>query len=136
MKKPVLPPKIIYRAKSLLLILALLLLKTTVFGQVRSISGTVSDELTKETLPGATVVIKGTTKGASTDINGKFTLEVGPNDVLLAITFVGYEPKEVSIGSQNNYSIFLTSSKIMLSELVVIGYGTVRKSDLTVQLVR
>ncbi len=131
MKKPVLPPKIIYRAKSLLLILALLLLKTTVFGQVRSISGTVSDELTKETLPGATVVIKGTTKGASTDINGKFTLEVGPNDVLLAITFVGYEPKEVSIGSQNNYSIFLTSSKIMLSELVVIGYGTVRKSDLT-----
>jgi len=107
------------------------LLKTTVFGQARSISGTVSDELTKETLPGATVVIKGTTKGASTDINGKFTLEVGPNDVLLAITFVGYEPKEVSLGSANNYPIFLTSSKVMLSELVVIGYGTVRKSDLT-----
>ena len=108
MKKPLLPKKIIYRAKSLLLLLALLVLKTTVFGQVRSISGTVSDELTKETLPGATVVIKGTTKGASTDINGKFTLEVGPNDVLLAITFVGYEPKEVSLGSANNYPIFFT----------------------------
>ncbi|MFZ4545981.1 MAG: SusC/RagA family TonB-linked outer membrane protein [Bacteroidales bacterium] len=131
MKKPLLLKQIIYRAKSLFLLLAMLLLETAVFGQERRISGTVSDELTKETLPGATVVIKGTTKGASTDINGKFTLEVGPNDVLLAITFVGYEPKEVSIGSQNNYSIFLTSSKVMLSELVVIGYGTVRKSDLT-----
>ncbi len=131
MKKSLLPKQIINWAKSLFLLFALLVLDTSAFAQARSISGTVSDQVTKETLPGATVVIKGTTKGASTDINGKFTLEVGSNDALLSITFVGYEPREVSIGSQSTYEIALTSSKVMLSEIVVIGYGTVRKSDLT-----
>ena len=131
MKKSLLPKQIINWAKNLFLLFALLVLDASAFAQARSISGTVSDQVTKETLPGATVVIKGTTKGASTDINGKFTLEVGPNDAMLSITFVGYEPKEVSLGSQSTYEIALTSSKVMLSEIVVIGYGTVRKSDLT-----
>jgi TonB-linked SusC/RagA family outer membrane protein len=104
---------------------------TSAFGQTRSISGTVTDAITGETLPGATVVIKGTSRGASTNIDGKFTLEVNPKDEVLVISFIGYENREIPIDAQNVFNISLNQTKVMLSELVVIGYGTVRKSDLT-----
>ena len=124
------PVRLTLRATALMLILLLGSVTFTV-AQVRMISGQVSAADTKETLPGATVLIKGTTRGASTDIDGKFALQVGNTDSVLLITFVGYEPKDVKLGSQNIINIILEPSKVMLSEIVVIGYGTVRKSDLT-----
>ena len=118
-------------AKNSLLLLLLLLIATTSFGQVRVITGTVSSADTKETLPGATIVIKGTTNGTATDINGKFSLSVNQAESTLSVSFIGFEPQEVTIGAENIINIVLQSSKVMLSEIVVIGYGTVRKSDLT-----
>ena len=110
----------------------LLLVSTTFVGaQTRTITGQISAADTKETLPGATVLIKGTSRGTSTDINGKFSLQAEPNDLVLVISFVGYQQQEVTIGNQAFINILLEPSKVMLSELVVIGYGTVRKSDLT-----
>jgi len=104
---------------------------TLTIAQVRPISGRISAADTKETLPGATVVVKGTTNGSSTDIEGKFSLKLNPGDAVLVISYVGYEPQEVTIGNQSIFNIALEPGKVMLSEIVVIGYGTVRKSDLT-----
>ncbi len=101
------------------------------YAQARPIGGQVTASDTKETLPGATILVKGTTKGTSTDIDGKFTLNVAAEDAVLVISFIGYETQEITIGSQSIFTIALEPSKVMLSELVVIGYGTVRKSDLT-----
>ena len=101
------------------------------FAQSRPITGVITAADTKETLPGATIAIKGSTRGTSTDIDGKFSLAVNPTDAILTISFVGYESQEVAIGTQSIFNIALEPSKVMLSELVVIGYGTVRKSDLT-----
>jgi TonB-linked SusC/RagA family outer membrane protein len=101
------------------------------FAQARPVGGQVTASDTKETLPGATILVKGTTKGTSTDIDGRFTLNVTPEDAILVVSFVGYETKEIVIGNQSIINIELKPSELMLSELVVIGYGTVRKSDLT-----
>ncbi len=117
--------------RPLYLAILLLLISSASWAQQRTVTGTVIDSLTKETLPGATVVIKGTTRGTSTDINGKFTLEISPADAAFEITFIGYEPQDIAIGTKSIFNIALKTSKVMLSEIVVIGYGTVRKSDLT-----
>ncbi len=116
------------------IVVLLLLLAGTimpVLAQVRPVTGRISAADTKETLPGATIVVKGTTKGTSTDIDGKFSLALSPGDLVLVVSFVGYQTQEVTVGSQSILNIVLEPSQVMLSELVVIGYGTVRKSDLT-----
>jgi TonB-dependent SusC/RagA subfamily outer membrane receptor len=114
-----------------LLMMAIIMTHSFVIAQVRTITGNVTDKQTKETLPGATILIKGTTSGTSTDINGKFSLPVSSNETVLVVSFVGYDPTEITVGNQSVINVALESSKVMLSELVVIGYGTVRKSDLT-----
>ena len=103
----------------------------TVFAQSRPITGRVIAVDTKETLPGATILIKGTAKGTSTDIDGKFSLQVNGDNTVLVVSFIGFETKEIAVGRQSILYIEMQSSKVMLSELVVVGYGTVRKSDLT-----
>jgi len=122
--------KLIQRSLPLLIIL-ILGAYTQSYAQVRPIGGQVTATDTKETLPGATILVKGTAKGTSTDIDGRFTLNVSPEDAILVVSFVGYETKEIAIGNQSIVNIELKPSEQMLSELVVIGYGTVRKSDLT-----
>jgi TonB-linked SusC/RagA family outer membrane protein len=99
--------------------------------QVRTITGTVSAYDTKETLPGATVQIKGTTTGVVTDIDGKYTFKVPEGKVVLVFSFVGYTPQEIELGVQNIVDVTMVPSKTTLSEVVVVGYGTLRKSDLT-----
>ena len=114
-----------------LLMMAIIMTHSFVIAQVRTITGSVTDKQTNETLPGATIILKGTTTGTATDINGKFSLSVNSNDAVLVISFIGYEPIEFTVGNQSILNVELVSSKVMLSEIVVIGYGTVRKSDLT-----
>lgn len=114
-----------------MLLLFLAFIGTAVFGQGRNISGTVYDQLTNESLPGASVLIKGTTKGTSTDINGQFNLMVNAGENTLVISFIGYETTEVALGSQNVVSIMLTPEKTSLQEVVVVGYGTIKVKDLT-----
>lgn len=95
------------------------------------VTGTVKDAITFETLPGASIAIKGTTIGVITDIHGKFTIKVPNGTSLLTVSFVGYEMQEISLGGKTSLDILLKSSALNLSEVVVIGYGTVQKKDMT-----
>jgi TonB-linked SusC/RagA family outer membrane protein len=96
--------------------------------QALVVSGTVTDE--KEPLVGASVVQKGTTKGTVTDVDGKFTIEVPPGSTL-QFSFIGYVSQEIAINSSSTLSVVLVADEEILSEVVVIGYGSVKKSDLT-----
>ena len=95
------------------------------------ISGTVSASDNKETLPGVNIIIKGTTRGTTTDIDGHYILDITPGDKLLQYSFTGYETFEAEIAGRSLIDVELKSSSKLLDEIVVIGYGTVKKSDLT-----
>lgn len=98
--------------------------------QQSSVSGTVKDE-NGEPLPGVTVVIRGTTQGAVTDIDGKFTVNnVRPESVLL-VSFVGMRSQEITVGNQTSLNITMKIDAIGIDEVVAIGYGVQRKSDVT-----
>ncbi|GAB2638165.1 TonB-dependent receptor [Emticicia sediminis] len=84
-----------------------------------------------EAVIGASVAVKGTTKGASTDVSGNFKIEVPNSSTTLVISFVGYDTQEIVVGNKTNFDIVLTSKENVLEEMVVIGYGTQKKSDLT-----
>ncbi|MBP6976769.1 MAG: TonB-dependent receptor [Lentimicrobiaceae bacterium] len=104
---------------------------TVAFGQQRTITGTVTDRETNETLPGATVLIKGTSKGTATDLDGRFSLQVAPEDATLVVSFVGFDTQEVAIGSQNVYNFQLLPTRTSLEGVVVVGYGSTKVKDLT-----
>jgi TonB-linked SusC/RagA family outer membrane protein len=131
MKKNLLLKQLIPWVKGIAMLLVLSLIDTSVFGQVRTITGTVTDKSTNETLPGASVVVKGTAKGVSTDINGKFSLSVSPSDLVLEVSFIGYESTEVAIGAQSVVNVQLKPAQTTLDEVVVVGYGTSKVKDLT-----
>lgn len=93
------------------------------------ITGTVSDAQ-GEPIIGATVMEKGTTNGIITDVDGNFTLNVSPNQNL-QISYVGYQTQEVAIGTDRVFKITLKEDTELLDEVVVVGYGSMKKSDLT-----
>ncbi|WP_436830725.1 SusC/RagA family TonB-linked outer membrane protein [Parapedobacter sp. DT-150] len=95
----------------------------------QNVSGTVIDE-TGTPLSGATVLEKGTTNGVATDIDGNFVIEVGA-DAILQISFVGYSTKEVSVNGQSKIEIQLDPDASQLDDVVVVGYGTQKRSDVT-----
>lgn len=117
--------------KTLLLILVLAGFIPYGLAQVRTITGTVTTSDTKETLPGTSIVMKGTTTGTVTDVDGNFTLNVPEGTVILEFSYIGYVSQEVDVTALNVVNIELDPTKISLEEVVVIGYGTIRKSDLT-----
>lgn len=94
------------------------------------VSGKVTDE-NGEPLPGASILEKGTTNGTSSDVDGNFSLSVTGQNSVLVFSFIGYASKEVPVGSQTNFNIQLEPDMRTLNEVVVVGYGTVKKSDLT-----
>lgn len=100
-----------------------------------SISGTVKDE-TGEGLPGATVMEKGTTNGITTDLDGRFILSSEADDFTILVSFVGYLPQEISVGSQTEIEIRLESDVKSLEEVVVVGYGTKKKETVTGSIVQ
>lgn len=115
---------------SFLLVFILFLFGIDLYGQ-RLITGIVTDKDGGEELIGANVSVKGVAGvGTITDFDGKFSLEVPPNAAALVISYTGYETIEVALGSGSNYQIML-SKGTLLDELVVIGYGAVRRSDVT-----
>ena len=94
----------------------------------RTISGIVRDNMGPVT--GANIVIKGTTNGTISDLDGKFTLENVPANAILQISYIGYLPQEITVNNQSSYNIMLKEDNQSLDEVVVVGYGTVRKADL------
>jgi TonB-linked SusC/RagA family outer membrane protein len=96
-----------------------------------TISGTVSDD-SKLGLPGVSVVLKGTQRGTTTDKNGAFQIDIPEkNGAVLVFSFVGYTLQEVEVGNQTSISVTMLPENKSLQEVVVVGYGTVKKSDLT-----
>jgi TonB-linked SusC/RagA family outer membrane protein len=97
--------------------------------QAIQISGTVTDE-TNQPLPGVSVMIKNTNKGTSTDLGGKYSISAEPGAILV-FKFIGYLPREVTVGDQAKVNVKLVPQANMLNEVVAIGYQTIRKSDVT-----
>ncbi|TAE26036.1 MAG: TonB-dependent receptor [Cytophagales bacterium] len=96
----------------------------------RAISGRVVDEA-NSALPGVSIVVKGTTRGAVTDADGRYKIDVPDAGATLVFSFVGYTAQEVVVGGQATVNLTLKADDKQLNEVVVIGYGTSRKSDLT-----
>src|SRR5690606_27160581 len=95
----------------------------------KGITGTVIDEIGAP-LSGATVLEKGTINEAKTDHDGNFAIQVSPNAVL-QISFIGYETKEVPVNGKSKIAIQLDPGSTQLEDVVVVGYGTQRRSDIT-----
>ncbi len=94
------------------------------------ISGIVTDN-SGIPLPGANILEKGTTNGTQTDFDGNFSLMVSDENAILVVSFIGFTSKEITVGEETNFNIAISEDASQLDEVVVIGYGTVRKSDLT-----
>ena len=117
---------------AVMLAMATLLLPASASAQAKNItiSGTVTDASNKQALIGAAVSVEGTTIGTSTDLNGKYTLQAPANGVL-EVQYLGYAPQKIKINSRTTINIVLSQDNVKVEEVVVIGYGSVAKSDLT-----
>ncbi|GGC07240.1 SusC/RagA family TonB-linked outer membrane protein [Dyadobacter sediminis] len=97
----------------------------------KTLKGKVTDKTNGEGLPGVNVVVKGTSTGTTTDGTGNYTISVPDNGATLVFSFVGYISQEIAVGNRSELDVAIESDSKALSEVVVIGYGTARKSDLT-----
>ena len=118
-----------------LIILLILFLTCTIDArsapQEQMITGTVTEAETGNPLPGVNVIIEATVTGTSTDPEGKFTLPRPSNGAVITFSFIGYTPEKVSYNGQSVIDVKLTQEIKELDQVVVIGYGTIKKSDLT-----
>lgn len=106
----------------------------SVLANAQSIKGTVKDEK-GEVLIGVSVLVKGTTIGTVSDIDGNFTINAGPKETL-KVSYLGYTSQEISVNGRKNIVITLVESSKLLDEVVVVGYGTQKKSDVTGAMIR
>lgn len=118
-----------FRRSFKLTLLMLLFAANAAFAEKVAVSGTVTDQQ-GEPLIGATVSVPGTTSGTITDIDGNFSIDVDSKHKL-RIAYVGYTPQEISLKGQTKFNITLKEDTAMLDEVVVVGYGTMDKKELT-----
>lgn len=116
--------------KKLVLNLLLFALPIITFAQANKISGTVIDANDQFPIPGVTVVIKGSTTGTITDINGIYEISANQGDIIV-FSFVGMETQEIAVGESTTIDVKLGTSTVALDELVVVGYGVQKKSLVT-----
>ena len=93
-------------------------------------SGIVTDATTNEPLIGVSILIKGTQVGTVTDVDGKFILDVSQNDVL-EFSYIGYKSQTLAVEGKTILNVLMTPDNEMLDEVVVVGYGSMKKSNLT-----
>jgi TonB-linked SusC/RagA family outer membrane protein len=117
--------------QTLLGLLLMLLTSVTVLAQSRTITGKVTSSEEPDGVPGASVVVKGTTLGTITELNGNYSLAVPENASELVFSFVGYLTKEVTISGQSVINVSLETDIKTLNEVVVTGYGTQERRDIT-----
>jgi len=101
------------------------------YAQQRTVSGTVTDAERNETLPGVNILVKNSNIGTVTDIDGAFSLNVPEEDAVLVFSFVGFVTQEVPVANRQTFSINLSPEQSDLDEVVVIGYGTRKKTSVT-----
>lgn len=101
------------------------------YSQSVTVTGTVTDADTGDVLPGASIIVKGTSNGAITDFNGNFSINLESNKNVLIFSFLGYFSIEETVESRSEISIALTPNANELDEVVIIGYGTQIKKEIT-----
>lgn len=111
-------------------VFAVSLLCSSAFAQTAKVSGTIINERTSVPAAGATITVKNTKRSTTADADGRFTIEASVGDVLV-ITMIGYVKKEVVVDKNTTIEVKLTESVVQLDDVVVIGYGKVRRKDLT-----
>lgn len=114
-----------------MVLLLMMALFQQVYAQSRTVTGKVTNAKDGSPVANASVVEKGSARGTNTDGSGSFSLSVNGNNAVLVISSIGYVSIEVAVGTQSNLSISLTESSSNLNEVVLVGYGTARKKDLT-----
>ena len=117
--------------KNILMLFMALLMSLPIVAQQRRVSGVVVDLKDGSAIIGANVLEKGTRNGAVADVNGNFSLNVTSSNPTLVITSIGYKTLEMSIGNQTSLRISMEDETAELEEVVVVGYGTMKKSDLS-----
>lgn len=111
------------------------MLGTLVWAQSRQVQGRVVSAEDNQPLPGVNILVQGTTKGAVTDANGSFSIELTGAENTLVFSFIGYKPQTVVVGNQTQLSITMEPDALALEEIVVVGYGTMQEKDLTSSVV-
>ena len=120
----------IIHLKSLCLFFMLWVTSVGTFAQTITITGSVKDE-SGEGLIGVSVLQKGTTNGTVTDLNGNYSIAVNQQNTVLVYSYIGYITQEIKVGTQHSIAVILKEDTQSLDEVVVIGFGTAKKSDLT-----
>nr|WP_321406379.1 TonB-dependent receptor [uncultured Carboxylicivirga sp.] len=119
------------RYKSLLCLIGGILISFNSFAQKKSITGTVTDE-TNMPVPGVSVMVKGTAQGTITGMDGTFLLEAEiSDDAVLVFSFIGLETQEIPVGEKNYFAVTMKDEIMGINEVVVVGYGTQKKKDIT-----
>jgi TonB-linked SusC/RagA family outer membrane protein len=116
--------------KKILISITMILFCTIVFAQQRTVTGLITDNRS-EPLPGVTVVVKGTTSGVITGMDGRYTIDNLSESAVLIFSFVGLKTEEITVGNQSTINVTMQDASIGIEEVVAIGYGTARRSDLT-----
>jgi TonB-linked outer membrane protein, SusC/RagA family len=117
-----------------MLVFLFIIMPALVFSQTKTITGLVVDD-TGESVIGASVVIKGTNTGTITNLDGKFSINATPNDVLV-ISYIGFNEVSIPVGNQTNIRVEMKEDLQQLEEVVVVGYGVQKKSDITGAMIR
>ncbi len=116
--------------RKIFILLAFFMYCNLTMGQAIAVKGTVKDASNGSAIPGVTIVIKGTQKGTTSDLDGKYSIQTETNSVLV-FSFVGYETQEIPVNGRSTIDVTLNVSSETLEEVIVIGYGSVKKTDLT-----
>ncbi|MCF8358842.1 MAG: TonB-dependent receptor [Prolixibacteraceae bacterium] len=115
----------------IVLVIIAIAFATVTYAQKKTVTGVVTDKGTSEPLPGVTVVVEGTTLGTVTDIDGNFSVNVPGEDAFLSFSYIGYTPQKLPVKGVSKLTIELEQDLMDLGEVVVVGYGVSKKSDLT-----
>jgi TonB-dependent starch-binding outer membrane protein SusC len=113
-----------------LFLLVALVSASVIYAQEVTVNGKVTDAADGSSIPGVTIVVKNTTRGTVTDIDGNYIIKVSPGDVLV-FSYVGYQSQEKTFAGEKKINVVLATAVSSLNEVVVIGYGSVKKSDAT-----
>lgn len=117
--------------KPLLFSILLVCACTMAIAQSRVVSGRVTGADDGQPIPGVNIIIQGTSKGTSTDFDGKYSIELAADENVLAFTFIGYKTQTIEIGQREVINVILQIDATELEEVVVVGYGIQKKSDIT-----
>ena len=116
--------------KTVVLIFILCMIVQLTMAQKRSVSGVIREKSTNETLPGVSVLEKGTKNGTITNVDGKYEISVNEGATLV-VSYIGLKTQEVKVGNTSTINVNLESSVEQVDEVVVVGYGQQKKANLT-----